>query len=440
MKYWQLTGMLAAAVTVAVATMAAAEESESAAAVDQEQASFYALARAAKEYDASIAAAGALLSAEKESVSQALSNMLPQLSLSTENTWNRQRFSPEASNTINDSQQVLQLSQPIINLRVLYEYRGAKSAAAARIESYRETEQQLFLEVVAARLSLHIALDRLNLLRKREKNIEEQLKITRLRELGGIGTYLDVALVEAELEGVRADLQSAHSERQTAQNVLARLTGVTVRALPEIRADFRFLPPPPLTVVVEKIRINNPALAAARRQTEEFQYLKKAATAALFFPVINLVAERNWQTSGTTTSSAGFNMVFSLYEGGRVMSQNRQLQYQHMAAQHSLIDINRQLSESADSLHSAAVAAVRRSRSLRAAIRARRISLEKNQIAWREGARLASDVLTAEEELFDAELQLRNLIYNYLTSLAQLQVLSADMDDDYFRHLDSFFE
>ena len=395
--------------------------------------SFWELAELAKNHDSGVAFERSSADADKEAESQAFGELLPQLSFSVQNAWN------QAGRESKQRRQSLQLSQILFNAPAMHRYEGTRYAAQAREHAYEEAAQSLLLDVIEARLSIHVAADRLALLRKRKENIASQLELTTRREAGGIDTYLDVVLVEAELEGVAADIEEASKDWLGARRGLLRLTGRKVESLPRLRSGFSPSFLPDLNDLLAKSEKNNPSLQAGRMRLaqikEEYQ-----SVVSEWKPTVNLVASQNLDDWEEESSMVAIRMDLRLYSGGSLHSRFRQAGHRLSSARHSLTDVRRRLDESMRNLHGDIKAAAERVRSLDAAISARKISLDKNRIAWREGVRLAADVLKAEEDLFESELRRNQLVYNYLASWARMQSLADGIDKAYLDMLDSFFE
>jgi outer membrane protein len=344
----------------------------------------------------------------------------------------------------------LQLSVPIYQGGLVKNnVRAANQRVLAGQETLRATETSVFSQVVAAyndviRDQAIVELNRANV-----RQLDVNLTATRDRFEVGDLTRTDVAQSEARLQLARGDLRTAESNLIGSRERYIALVG-------DVPAELA--PPPPLPNLpatpdqaVEVAIKDNPDLLAAARNREAARFAVRAADASRL-PRLSAVARGssvnylgslqsvrttplpgqeptevptdidlpNQQTRGVI----GLQASFPLYQGGGPSAQVRQAQARQSQAFEREIEVERSVVQQTRAAFASWRASQDVIRSAEAAVAANRLSLEGVRAENSVGNRTIIEILNAEQELLNAQVQLvtarRNAYVAAFTLLAAM--------------------
>ena len=331
------------------------------------------------------------------------------------------------------------INQVIINHKRSHDYSAAKELLLSEQHNLRATEQMVYQEVIQARLNLHAAQSQRQLLEKQLQATAERLDRVERRQSAGIGTYLDVGLIQAELEIIKAELETVAASIDNGRQRLQYLTASEITDLPRLKDGFQFPLLPPLESLRDKIMRRNPDIVSAIHQLAAQRFREKSALAE-GKPSMNLSGERGYSEETSNHFTFAVQLSVPLYTGGVITANYRQARAQTRAAQQSLTDLRRQSHNRAGQLYTTAQSIIRQERRLQSTIEVQEVLLERMRRAWLEGVRLIRDVVEIEQRLFDNRQRQRTLYYDYMGILTQLKLLSGDIERPFLRQLDSYFE
>ena len=328
---------------------------------------------------------------------------------------------------------------------VKFGIKAADARVKAGEEQLRGTESSVFSQVVAAyndvlRDTAIVQLNRANV-----RNLEVNLRSTQDRFEVGDVTRTDVAQSEARLAQARADLRNAE----------ANLIGSKERYIQQVgEAPDELAPPPPLPGLPvsadEAVSVavkENPDIAAALKHSEAAGLDVKSSHAARL-PVIsgfgNLTRNDNFggaivppgfprQPSEQTSGVIGARLTLPLFQGGRPAAQIRQAQARQSAAMENQVATERSVVQQVRAAFASWKASLDVIKSAEAAIAANGLSLQGVRAENSVGNRTIIEVLNAEQELINAQVQLatarRNAYVAGFTLLAAMgQAEARDLD------------
>lgn len=319
------------------------------------------------------------------------------------------------------------LNQPVFNsFRTLNQKREADAQVMAGRARLASVEQSVLLSVV--QVYMDVLRDEA-VLRLRQNNVQvlnRQLEAAKDRfEVGEI-TRTDVSQSEARLSmavsrriGSEADLSGS---RAAYRRIVGDMPGTLEQPaelplLPESEDD-----------AIEIAMAEHPDLAGA-------QFAEKAARHAIstakggFGPSVDFVAEhtesKNTFVEGFSSGADTLTLQASipLYQGGAASSRVRQAKYVHAARRIEVSQAEREVQEEVRN----AWEAVRSSRAIieasQAAVDANTIALEGVRQEAEVGSRTVLDVLDAEQELLDSQVELVRAQTNHF--VARFRLLSS---------------
>ena len=304
--------------------------------------------------------------------------------------------------------------------------RRAENSVLAERARLDATEQDVLLDAVRAYMDVFRdeAVLRLNI--NNEKVLARQLEATRDRFNVGEVTRTDVSQAEARVSRATADRVQAEGNLQISRGVYQRIIGQRpgalskpqpVRDLPANRTD---------TIAIAKE--NNPSMLAALYDERASRDNVKVVRSELL-PRVDVVGrggrERNQSVPNVTRDSASITaqLTIPLYQRGGVTSRVREAK--QLVSRNLLLlrEAERRAVEDANSAWESLVTARAQIRSFSAEVRANKIALEGVQQEALVGSRTVLDVLDAEQELLDAQVNLVRAERN--EAVAEYDLLSA---------------
>lgn len=300
--------------------------------------------------------------------------------------------------------------------------RNSIKAADARVSAgqatLRDTEATLFSNVVAAYMDVirDQAIVSLNLRNLRVLTVN--LEATRDRFQVGDLTRTDVAQSQARLSEARSQLESAQAQLINSRETYVRLVGD-----PAINLE----PPPPLPnlptspeTAVTVALDNNPALLAAQRRRDATRFDTSVARAGRL-PTISAISGYNYSnylgslTSGvpgiaTTqvnkSAQVGVQLNVPLYQGGLPTAQVRQAQALESQSIEQTIEVERNIVAQTRASYASWRASNEVIVSSQSAVDANTLSLEGVRAENSVGNRTILEILNAEQELLNSQVNL----------------------------------
>jgi outer membrane protein len=311
----------------------------------------------------------------------------------------------------------------------------------------RGTESSLFAQVVAAYMDVMRNEAVVSLSKKNVDVLKVNLQATSDRyEIGDL-TRTDVAQSESRLALARGDLRAAQSNLVAARENYVALVG---------KAPEDLQPPPPLPGLPKSVDeavstalMNNPDLLAARERAKASGYDIDVAGAGRL-PKVELYTSGSYQdylgTLGSflggpaqqvsTAAQAGVRFSMPLFQGGRVAAQQRQAQANASAALEQVVSTERSVISQVRSAYSSWQAANEIIKSTQSAVDAATLSLEGVRAENSVGNRTILDVLNAQQELVNSQVQLvtarRNAYvagFSLLAAMGQAEARDLGIDD-----------
>ena len=355
----------------------------------------------------------AQLRATDEDVGQALAGWRPNVvgnaSLARDRTDNF-FADPPGRETQKPRNYSVQLQQPLFrSFRTVNATNEAKSRVQAGRQQLASTEQDVLLSTVAAFLDVRRDMSVLELRQNNVQVLTRQLEASRDRfEVGEI-TRTDVAQSEARLSGAVSSRIGAEADLSASRAGYQRIIGDNPGTLQ---------PPPPLPPLpgseeeaLEIALSENPDLRAATFFEQASRHAVSAAKSELG-PDVAFVAEyarsENTFVDGfsSDTTSLTLQATVPIYQSGSVSSRIRQSK--HISAQRRIevLQAEREVREQIRNAWEELRAARAIIDSSQAQVRANEIALEGVRQEADVGSRTTLDVLDAEQEFLDSQVEL----------------------------------
>ena len=359
----------------------------------------------------------ALLRAADEDVAQAVAATLPVISWAA----NASVSAPRAPGA-----DLIQATASISGSLVIYDSGAGQLAVEAQKEivlgtrqSLRDVEQNVLLNAVSAYMQVRADSEFMALRQSNVRVITQELRAAKDRFDVGEVTRTDVALAEARLASAKSLLAAAQGSLARSAEAYRNAIGRAPRSLQPASAA-----PVSKTIADAKafaVR-NHPSILQVQHSVSAAELSIKRGEAAMN-PTASLNMQFGVDQDGTTGQQVGFGVGGTIYAGGRLSSQVRQLMARRDATRAQLHVVRHGLEQQVGNAYSFLEVARASRQAIGQQIRAARVAFRGVREEATLGARTTTDVLNAEQELLNSQ---ANLIAAQADEvIASYQVLAA---------------
>jgi outer membrane protein TolC len=333
---------------------------------------------------------------------------------------------------LNDPSQIenfatrFQIQQPLINIDGLYQRKAAKTKLDATALQTQRTRESLDFEVDKAYMQLQLAYKGVTVLEKTLKAAEANLKLTENSFKQGYLQKPDVLLAEVRVTEVKNQLQTAKSNVANASNYLSFLMNDNTYRIyqPKDSMEIHHLIDSE-TLVVSKNRSDVKAMELASEAYKSIHLADKMA----FLPRLNAFGsyelyDNEILKGGANGYTFGAQLSWTVFEGSKRFGkaqkskaehEKSKLQYEQYVSQ-SQLELNkahRMLADAKNKLQLTQLALTQSNEALR--IRTNR---------FREGLEKTTDLLTAETQYAQKQLEYYQTVFEYNYAQAYVHFLS----------------
>lgn len=377
--------------------------------------------------------------AERQARPLALSNLLPQISLSgqvgrTHTAYRGLQLGgisfPNFSPTYNSNGYSITLTQTIFNYA---DWLGLKQAGESILSAQavlEQSTQNLILQVTQAYMNVLRAEDTLRYRKAEAKALKQQWNEAKHRYKVGVASSTDVKQARASYDLSKAQIINAESKVSDAEQAMQVLTNSPVNQLAPVKKKFPLPLPQPFKVKkwVQMAEQQNLGLVAFRHKLHATRLNIRKATAGAY-PTFALVLSRNHQyiapkaieSGGTTDNSIALQMKVPLFTGDRISSQSQRAQYQYYQARDTLMEQQREIASQTRSDYLNLISIRSQIKALRSAVSSSEITVKAAEGGYRVGTRTIVDVITAIAGLYQARSELSSARYTYLIDSLKLK-------------------
>ena len=324
--------------------------------------------------------------------------------------------------------------------------RGAETRVLAGRADLRGIESSIFSQVVAVYMDVILAQEVVKLNRANVKRLEVNLQAAKDRfEIGDL-TRTDVAQSDSRLATARGQVRSAEANLIAARERYIQIVG---------RPPLNLQAPPPLTGLPasgeEAVAIaldHNPDLLASQQRVKAAGFDVSVAGAGRL-PRVSLFAGAGYTdylgtlggsipgnfTQQSSTAQVGVRATVPIYQGGLPAAQRRAAQARQDAAMEQEVGVERAVIANVRTAFAQWRAANSLIASTQVAVDAATLSLEGVRAENTVGNRTILDILNAENELLNAQVQLataqRNAYvagFNLLSAMGKAEARDLGLD------------
>lgn len=297
---------------------------------------------------------------------------------------------------------------------------------------------QLRLDVTQAYYGLQEADERLRIFRDSLAQAEQNLEDARALERAGVGTRFDVLQAEVEVANRQQDLINALRDQAVARRQLAQLLSIpqTVNlsaADPiEVAADW------PLSLEESIVRAyRNRAELEQRLVEREISNNQRRAAIAQYGPQVAAFAQYSAQNRLNDEDNGfiddyriGLELRLNLFDGGAALSQARQQQVSTQIAEADFANTRDTVRFQVEQAYFSLLANDTNIETTTLNVERATESLRLARLRFQAGVGTQSDVLRAQTELTQAEVDRLNAILGYNQSLAELRRAVSNWPDN----------
>ncbi|PKO94518.1 MAG: channel protein TolC [Betaproteobacteria bacterium HGW-Betaproteobacteria-10] len=412
--------------------------------------------RAAQQNDPSFAAAQATLEAGREKMPQSRAGLLPSLNLSGNTTWNDNETAFQNNPAFNAKPQFnsngyqLTLTQPLFRWQNWVVYDQSKIQVVQAEATFIQARQDLILRVAQAYFDIIFTIENLKAVRANKSAISQQLESAKKNFEVGTTTITDTHEAQARFDLALAQEIAAENDLEIKQHTLEAIIGRAPGPLAAPRKNAELSPPQPndmkqWVTAAEKdsigVQIQQAVAEIAARET--------ARQRAGHYPTLDLVANVGASKSLASTSlgiadtdfkNIGIQLNIPLFQGGLVVSRQREAAANQHAAQSTLEAARRGAALATRQYYLSVVNGLAQVRALKAALVSSQSALESNKLGYEVGVRINIDVLNAENQVFVTRRDLARATLDTLLAQLRLKAAVGSLGEDDVAQINSLLD
>ncbi len=342
----------------------------------------------------------------------------------------------------------VRLRQPLFNKQKMAEYRQGQQRAEYSVAVFDAKSQEAAVSLAEAYFDVLLASETITLAKAKLNAFEEQLASAKRRMELGDGTVTDIDESVARRDLAEADLIEAQDNLVNARRKLEEFIGETPASLTTLQAGFSTPPllPDNLQEWLVKAQADSPLIHARRHNYELAEEEVKRARAG-HWPTLDFVAGYTASSSQSISelnqrnhySSVGLELNIPLYSGGGTSALTRQAGANSSKALDELDAARQQVISETTREFNGVQSGALRVQALEKAVASNERSLLSTRKGFKEGGTSTnSDVLNAEELLYDARHDLFEAKLNYLLSRLRLASSVGSLGDDDIQQINDY--
>jgi len=395
--------------------------------------------------DPQLRAARANRNAGQEARPLALSQLLPNVSVSGDLTYNDRDIHAPATTAghadYSSHSLALNVVQPLFRKDRLVALDQAEEQIRQADANLEVAQQDLILRVSQAYFGVLSAKDSLTFAQSEKKAISRQLEQAQERFDVGLVAITDVHEAQARFDQSRANEISAENEVDNALEALREIVAEADFGLDGLKEGVPLVAPEPADIAEwsQTALQHNPRIQAARLASNIARQEIDAKHAG-HYPSVDLVGTlsrsrvENDFGNDVDLGAIGVQLTVPIYSGGGVNSSTRQARYQYEAAQETLEAERRAVGRQVRDAYRGIQTSISRVKALKATERSAQSALEATEAGFEAGTRTLVDVLNSQRDLYRAKRDYAQSRYDYvLNTLSLLQAAGTLSEEDVVR-------
>ena len=379
-----------------------------------------------------------------ESKPQAMSQLLPTVSLSADTTRHDQdissasAFGSAGEVNFNSRGYTLSVSQPVFRRDRFIALKQADSEIKQAEAELTQAQQDLIVRVAERYFDVLSALDNLEFSRAEVKSLSRQLEQAKQRFEVGLSAITDVQEAQAGYDLAVAQEILALNTIDNAQEAMREITGDYVTEFDALGTNLALVRPDPEAIEswTSLSLDQNLGMVAAMHAAETARNEIKRQAAG-HYPTLDLVGSHGYDSSGgrfgstkTQASSIGLELNIPLYSGGSVSSQTREAHENYNIAIHSLEQARRSAQRLTRQAYLGVISGISQVKALNQAVISSESALEATEAGFEVGTRTAVDVVASQRTTSEARRDYSQAKYNYILDTLRLKQAAGTLSPD----------
>jgi outer membrane protein len=400
------------------------------------------------EYKQAVAAYHATLEAKP----QALSHLLPLISLSADTSSHRQdistAFGTSGETNFNSHGYSLDISQPIFHYD---RYLSLKQADSQILQAQAEmdaAQQDLMVRVADRYFNVLAAEDTLAFARSEKIALARQLEQTKERFDAGLTAITDVQEAQAGYDRSAASEILAINAVDNSREALSEITGEYIMELSALGESIQLITPQPENIdnwtgIAQE---QNLQVIAAKHALETAQQAIKIEQSG-HLPTLDVVASRSFDSSGgrfgntkLDDTAIGIELNVPLFQGGLVNSRTRQAHFNYDKSYEYLQQQYRKAQRQTREAYLGVVSGVSQVQALKQALVSSETALQATEAGFDAGTRTAVDIVAAERVTLEAKRDYARARYDYLMNTLRLKQAAGTLSPDDLGRINAWLE
>ena len=415
--------------------------------------------RQSLENDPTFKAAYSTFMSNTESIPQARSALLPQVTLGGAVARNLLNVNVAGSGVeglnstvpYNSTLWRVNASQAIFNYQSWAKVQQAKASVKASLATFNNSAQDLMLRTAKAYLDVLLSKDTLNFAEAKKRANKRQLEQAQQRFNVGLDAITSVYEAKAAYDQSVAEVISAQNNQINQSENLRKLTNHVYDHLAPLRdSTIPLIKPEPNNVnewVAAGLKQNYNLFAAKYNMQAARENIK--AQSAGSWPTLSLQGSssqtRNFGASSNffvptdqMLSNVAVSMNFPVFQGGLIQANTKQAQYNFQTSSEQMEQAYRNVVVNSTIAFNTIVDGISKVKADRQAIISRENSLESTDAQFQVGTRTMVDVVTAQQRLFEAQEQLASDQYGLINAILNLKYLAGSLNVNDLEEINSW--
>ena len=415
--------------------------------------------RQSLDNDPTFKAAYSTYMAQSEAVPQAWATLLPQLTVKALAGRNEQELRSsvfDIKQSYGTNQWQVTASQAVFNYQAWSQVQQAKASVKAALATFNNAAQNLIIRSSSAYLELLYARDTLSFAEAKNRANKRQLDQAQQRFNVGLDAITSVYEAQAAYDQSIAQVISAKNNLLNKGENLSKLTNHLYDSISMLRdSKIPLIKPEPDNVdqwVATGLKQNYSLFAAkydlqAARDNIKSQSAGNWPTFAIqgstitthndtgraraaggASATVNNFADSVIVPPKQALSGVAVTMNFPVFQGGLVLSKTRQAQYNFQTSSEQLEKVYRDVVVNSRIAYNTIIDGISKVQADRQTVVSQTNSLESVEAQYGVGTRTMTDVVNAQQKLFDAQRQLAGDQYDLINSLLNLKYLAGSLN------------
>ncbi len=381
---------------------------------------------------------------------QSFSAVLPQVTLTGAVTKEHEMQGQLGSGTFRPNSFVAQVSQTIFNYTQFKQIAQAKFSVKSAFATLSAQQQELMIRISKAYLDVLQAHDLLAFAEQQQGYIKRQLDATKALFEHSDATITDLEQAQGAYDLINSDFYAAQIRLYDNIQTLSQITGIYYHDFAYLNEGFPLVKPKPerIEAWTQIANAHNWNLRAARLNI----MVAKEALGAVkgnFLPSLNATGSITKSevpslllvdTVPNNTDIVGLNANWNIVQGGLTVAQVKAAsatlkQYQANMRQQFL----KTMADTRKAYNSIVVG-VSRVKSVRASLIANTSAINHAEEAYKAGEMSITEILQIQYQLYRAQVQYAEYVYNYLFNLLLLKQAAGTLNVESLVALNSFLD